>query len=115
MKALPLLLVIVSLAVLPVGSLAQEPTEALLSLHSEEAQNTSTQTTTPAQTQASTSPQAQPQGPPPNLVNTIEAVEPMPRRDLVHWNEYQGPHFTIRVGAGLLYDFAAFTLSEKPS
>ena len=26
----------------------------------------------------------------------------------MHWNEYQGPHFTIRAGAGFLVDFAAF-------
>jgi phosphate-selective porin OprO/OprP len=26
----------------------------------------------------------------------------------VHWNEYQGPHFTIRAGAGFLVDYAAF-------
>ena len=37
----------------------------------------------------------------------MEAAEPLPR-NLVRWNEYQGPHFTIRVGAGFLYDFAAF-------
>ena len=65
------------------------------------------QTTTPQPTQAQT------QGPPPNIENTAEAAEPLPRRDLVHWNEYQGPHFTIRVGAGFLYDFAAFAQDEQ--
>ncbi len=37
----------------------------------------------------------------------------MPRRDLVHWNEYQGPHFTIRVGGGFLYDFSAFAQDKE--
>jgi phosphate-selective porin OprO/OprP len=113
MKALLLLLVIVSLAVSPVGSLPQEPTAAPSDPPSEEAQNTPAQSTTPAQSQASTSTQAQPEGPPPNLENTIEATEPLPSRDLVHWNEYHGPHFTIRVGAAFLYDFAAFAQDKE--
>jgi|SRR6185437_4741084 len=49
----------------------------------------------------------------PNLENTIEAAEPLPRRDLVHWNQYEGPHFTIRVGAAFLFDFAAFAQDKE--
>ena len=64
---------------------------------------------TPAQTSAPTPPPAQTQGPPPSIENTIEAAEPLPQRSLVHWNEYHGPYFTIRAGAGFLYDFAAFS------
>ena len=44
--------------------------------------------------------------------DTIEAGEADaedPRRQLVNWNEYEGPFFTIRVGGGLLYDYAAFS------
>lgn len=80
------------------------------------------QSTTPGQTTGAAQPPpqkptpAQTQGPPPSIENTSEATEPMPRRSLVRWNEYQGPHFTIRVGGGFLYDFAAFaqnTISKE--
>lgn len=43
--------------------------------------------------------------------DTIEAGEAnaeTPRRRLIRWNEYEGPYFTIRVGGGVLYDYAAF-------
>src|ERR1700755_3320293 len=74
---------------------------------------TQPQTTSPGQTSAQNSTPPQTEGPPPNLVNTSEAAEPLPRRDLVHWNEYRGPHFTIRVGGGFLYDFAAFAQNTE--
>jgi phosphate-selective porin OprO and OprP len=74
---------------------------------------TQAQTTTPTQTSTQNSTPPQTEGPPPNLVNTSEAAEPLPRRDLVHWNEYHGPHFTIRVGGGFLYDFAAFAQNTQ--
>ena len=44
--------------------------------------------------------------------DTIEAGEAdaeTPRRRLVNWNEYEGPFFSIRVGGGVLYDYAAFS------
>jgi phosphate-selective porin OprO and OprP len=44
--------------------------------------------------------------------DTIEAGEAEveePARKLVRWNEYDGRVFTIRLGAGLLYDAAAFS------
>ncbi len=112
MNALSLLLVMVTLAVMPMGSLAQEPTEAPSDTPSEEAQNkppstTPAQATTP-QTSAQNPTPAQTQGSPPTIENTVEAAEPLPRRDFVHWNEYHGPHFTIRAGAGFLVDYAAF-------
>lgn len=48
--------------------------------------------------------------PPQTLDNTIDAREDdkPPARRFVNWNEYQGPYFTIRFGAGLLIDYAAF-------
>ena len=51
-----------------------------------------------------------PQAPP--LDDTIEAGEAEveePARKLVRWNEYEGRLFTIRLGAGLLYDAAAYS------
>lgn len=66
-------------------------------------------------------PSAQPQKPPPtpsnpNTVNTIEAgesdQEEIPRK-FVHWNEYEGPYFTIRAGAGLLYEFAGYAQDQE--
>jgi len=65
---------------------------------------------TPAQDSQETS-----QEPPPSsLENTIDAREDdePPKRDLVHWNEYKGPYFTMRFGAGLLVDFSAFAQDE---
>jgi phosphate-selective porin OprO/OprP len=47
--------------------------------------------------------------------DTIEAGEAnaeTPRRRLIRWNEYEGPFFTIRLGGGLLYDFADFSQDE---
>jgi phosphate-selective porin OprO and OprP len=47
---------------------------------------------------------------------TIEAGEAdaeTPRRRLIRWNEYEGPFFTVRVGGGVLYDYAAFTQDEQ--
>src|SRR5688572_1900952 len=31
-----------------------------------------------------------------------------PRRQLVKFNEYKGPYFSVRVGGGLLYDFGTY-------
>jgi phosphate-selective porin OprO and OprP len=60
-------------------------------------------------------PQNPPQAPPPNLVDNEQAGESdeieIPRR-LVHWNEYEGPYFTIRAGGGLLEDFAAYAQDD---
>jgi phosphate-selective porin OprO/OprP len=108
MKVLPLLLMTIALAGTPAVSRSQEQTEAPSNPPSDEAQTPPAQTT-PAQATAP----AQTQGPPPNLENTVEAAEPLPRRDLVHWNEYHGPHFTIRVGAGFLVDYAAFAQDKE--
>src|SRR5689334_3286788 len=44
------------------------------------------------------------------LENTIDAEQSSepPRRKLTHWNEYQGPYFTGRWGAGLLLEVAGY-------
>jgi phosphate-selective porin OprO/OprP len=88
---------------------AQDPTQSSTSAS---IPPTPAQTSPPAQTSAPNPTPAQTQGPPPSIESTVEAAEPLPRRDLVHWNEYHGPYFTIRVGAGFLYDFAAFSQDE---
>jgi phosphate-selective porin OprO/OprP len=48
----------------------------------------------------------------PGIDNTIDAGEAMledsPRR-LVKWNEYEGRHFSIRVGGGFLFDLAGYS------
>ena len=36
-----------------------------------------------------------------------------PRHQLVAWNHYEGPYFTVRVGAGFGYDFSAYAQSEN--
>src|SRR5262245_12451308 len=50
------------------------------------------------------------------LENTLEAGEATvaaPRRRLVHWNEYEGPFFTIRAGAGFLYEGATYVQDDE--
>jgi phosphate-selective porin OprO/OprP len=37
-----------------------------------------------------------------------DTLEEEPRRQLVHWNEYHGPYFTIRAGAGFLFDTTSY-------
>src|SRR6188472_1461531 len=50
------------------------------------------------------------------LDDTLEAgeadAEEPARRRMAKWNEYEGPFFTIRVGAGLLYEGAAYSQDE---
>src|SRR5688572_30712897 len=52
----------------------------------------------------------------PTLDDTIEAgeadSEEPARRRMKTFNEYEGPYFTIRVGAGLLYEGAAYSQDE---
>jgi phosphate-selective porin OprO/OprP len=36
-----------------------------------------------------------------------------PKRRLVSWNEYEGPYFTLRVGGGLLYDYADYIQDDE--
>jgi phosphate-selective porin OprO and OprP len=46
------------------------------------------------------------------LDNTIAAgytTLEVPRRQLIKWNEYKGPYFTLRLGGGLLYDVATYS------
>ncbi len=50
------------------------------------------------------------------METTIEAGEATvaePKRKLVNWNEYEGPFFTIRVGAGFLYEAAVYTQDDE--
>jgi phosphate-selective porin OprO and OprP len=47
----------------------------------------------------------------PQLDDQLDAAEAdgiEPRRKLVAWNHYEGPYFTARLGAGFLYDYAAY-------
>jgi len=47
----------------------------------------------------------------PALDNQLDAAEAdgvEPRRQLVAWNHYQGPYFTLRVGGGFGYDYSAY-------
>jgi phosphate-selective porin OprO/OprP len=47
-----------------------------------------------------------------NGVSAGEADADPPRRRLVKWNEYEGPYFTIRLGAGFLVDYATYAQDE---
>jgi phosphate-selective porin OprO and OprP len=45
-------------------------------------------------------------------VSAGESEAEPPRRRMVNWNEYEGPLFTIRVGAGLLVDYATYAQDD---
>lgn len=54
-------------------------------------------------------------GAPPNIENTIaagESSDEQPGRQLVNWNEYRGPWFTVRLGGGVLYDTAWYAQDD---
>ena len=40
--------------------------------------------------------------------DAAEADGDEPRRQLIHWNEYEGPYFSARLGGGLLFDYVAY-------
>ena len=72
----------------------------------------------PAQANPSNAPQQPAPGqPPPTLDNTPlaagdeEVAEP-PRK-LISWNEYNGRSFRFRVGAGFLYEYAAYSQDQE--
>jgi phosphate-selective porin OprO and OprP len=45
-------------------------------------------------------------------IDAAEADGIEPRRQLVDWNHYKGPYFTLRVGAGFGYDYATYAQDE---
>jgi phosphate-selective porin OprO and OprP len=61
--------------------------------------------------------QQQPASSPPTLDETPpEAGDEelaTPARPLVKWNEYDGTHFTFRLGGGFLYEYAAFAQDQQ--
>ena len=97
MKSLLLWLAIVSLMF----------AESEVSAQQKDTQSSNPYTSAP---QSSPTPASQdiPSDSPKTLEDTINASEDdePPRRKLVRWNEYQGPHFTLQFGAGILYDYA---------
>ena len=42
----------------------------------------------------------------------VRQVREEPARKLVKWNEFEGKYFSIRVGGGFLYEFAAFAQDD---
>jgi phosphate-selective porin OprO/OprP len=71
-----------------------------------------------AQSNATSSSATVPTYPPPqnpNLDQTLDAGESEsdpPVRRLVKWNEFDGKHFTLRVGGGFLYEYAAYAQDD---
>ena len=52
---------------------------------------------------------------PETLDNELQAGDEelaTPKKDLVKWNHYEGDFFTIRAGAGFLYEFSAYSQDE---
>src|SRR5688500_11209057 len=50
-----------------------------------------------------------PAGSPEGSVNADENNPDEPTRRMVHWNEYEGPWLTARLGGGFLYDTANYS------
>ena len=40
--------------------------------------------------------------------DAAEADGDAPRRQLIHWNEYEGPYFSARLGGGLLLELQRY-------
>jgi hypothetical protein len=82
------------------------------------AQQKDTQGSNPSTSAPQSSPTPASQDLPPDspktLEDTISASEDddPPRRKLIRWNEYQGPHFTFQFGAGILFDSGAFAQDQ---
>jgi len=47
-----------------------------------------------------------------DALDAAEADGPGPRRQLTHWNQYEGPYFTARLGGGLLVDYSAYSQDD---
>lgn len=107
MKSLLLWLAIVSL-ILAEGEVSAQQTDTQSSNPSSSAPQSS-----PTPVSQATPPDSPP-GSPKSLEDTVTASEddePLSRR-FIRWNEYQGPHFTLQFGAGLLYDFGSFAQDQ---
>ena len=95
---------------------------AMLSLISAEgevrAQQKDTQTSIPPASAPQSSPTPASKETPPDSSKTLEDTitaseddEPLSRK-LIRWNEYQGPYFTLQFGAGVLFDYGAFSQDQ---
>ncbi|HWY69203.1 MAG TPA: porin [Terriglobales bacterium] len=126
MKALRLVAGFIVLTAASRLLLAQEAVATPLALNPEEgyAQNQSASADVPTKAQDGTgqastrSNEAQDPheaSPDSTLENTVDAAESDdgPRRQLVHFNEYHGPYFTIRVGGGFLYEADAYSQDSE--
>ncbi len=47
-----------------------------------------------------------------DVLDAAEADGDAPRRQLVSWNEYEGPFFTMRLGGGFLWDYVAYSQDD---
>jgi phosphate-selective porin OprO/OprP len=107
MKALlPVLLTMIVSIGVPKSLVAQgfaEPNQA-------QAPNKTPPQPAPQQTQASNQPATES-----TLEDTIDAGEAQepPKRQLVKWNQFKGPYFTGRFGAGFLIDMGAFAQDDE--
>jgi phosphate-selective porin OprO and OprP len=48
-----------------------------------------------------------------HVIDAAEADGAEPRRRLVLWKGYEGPYFTMRLGGGLLWDYATYSQDEE--
>lgn len=67
----------------------------------------------PGTSRAQTSPPAATDSTLDNSMEAGEATVAAPRRKLVHWNEYEGPYFSIRAGLGFLYEGATYVQDDE--
>ena len=105
-----LLLLVITSIVEPVSSrAAQDATAALPSPATEQTQQTPPPNPAPGTQDTGQGSSNS------TLENDIEAGEAQeePRRKLVHWNEYHGPYFTGRFGAGFLIEMVAYAQDKE--
>ena len=109
-KALLCLLAAIAALAAPRTALAQEAPGFSSNSAAEKTEATTPAPAKPAPGQAQDATKATGES---TIDTTAEAGEPEPRRRLVHWNEYEGPHFTIRFGAGFLYEVAGYGQDDE--
>lgn len=88
---------------------------APLAAQSEQTERTENQSATHQPTGQQQSQIASQSAPASSLDDTLTAGEAgaeEPVRKLVSWNEYEGKYFTLRVGGGFLYEYAAYAQDD---
>ena len=87
--------------------------EGEVSAQQKDTQSSNPSAAAPQSSPTPVSPDTPPESPK-TLEDTVTASEDdeSVSRKFIRWNEYQGPHFTLQFGGGLLYDYGAFAQDQ---